>query len=137
SIKNLTLNNDGTIAANVWGQTLTITPGVNPYTGLVNPLNNSASGIIELENGGNLTIDGTGSNIFIPMNLNNAGLIQVASASTLTFAGDNSAFNLNGQGSLILSGGMVTGADGSQTLENAAGHTISGYGTIQNLTLWN
>ena len=107
---NLTLdNNTGTIEANSTTAPLIIATD--------NIITNSAGGTLEAASGATLQID--------DIELDNRGNIQVDG----TLAVDAGTLTLDKLGMVTLAGGAITAAAAGQTLENS-GNTIEGFGTI-------
>ncbi len=144
SITKLALQNEGggIIDANVSGQTLTIQTG--------NTISNA--GLLEATAGGILQIDDNVTNTGGTLKATGGGELDVKSTTITDNSGgtkqidtgsellvDNAHLTLNGDGTgqVKLAGtGLITGAAKTNELENV-NKTISGAGTISNLTLVN
>ena len=97
-------------------------------------LNNG--GTLNLNSGAQLTLDISASAPGPAPDSTNAGTITLAATAALSIdqgAGNSIALNLNGGGSIQMSGGTISGVQGSETL--FTDNTISGAGSISGLQL--
>lgn len=127
-INSLTIGPGETFQDNGLAPTLTIGDPSFPAAGSL-----TNGGTINWGNGSNLTLDitaGSGS-------ITNSGAINLTNSTlTINDSGNGNTAVLSGGGTVNLSGALITGASGDETLTNS-NNIIQGSGTISNLTLVN
>src|SRR5271157_3449377 len=129
TIDQLALGTGTTLTDNGTTQQLTIGDPTAPGGDTIGVLNNA--GTINWGNGSTLTLNSSAGYSVI----NNSGGINLTS-STLAFndGGNGNWAYLYGGGTITLSGGAITGVNGTELLDNE-NNTIQGDGTISNLTI--
>ena len=129
----ITIDNQGTIDANVMSQTLTIDPA-----NAANAFVNEASGLVRASNGGILLLSGNGSGSF-----DNRGTLAATTGGELQFTGTvtssgavdvgNNSLSISGNGNFTQSAGTFRLAGGTVTSSNGLtfnGGLVDARGTI-------
>ncbi|MGH7936947.1 MAG: beta strand repeat-containing protein, partial [Bryobacteraceae bacterium] len=129
----ITIDNQGTIDANVMSQTLTIDPA-----NVANAFVNEANGLVRASNGGILLLSGSGSGSF-----DNRGTLAATTGGALQFTGTvtssgtvdvgNNSLSISGNGNFTQTAGTFRLAGGTFTSSNGLsfnGGLIDARGTI-------